>query len=79
MRLAQRLRALEKRVPAQPTFRPYPPFSESLTERALLRRFAEMQERATLGDPEATWRVERLHLLFERARERQRNEHQNPA
>ena len=49
MRLEQRIGALEKMVPAQPTFPAYTPLPEPPTDEALLRQFVEMQERSLWG------------------------------
>jgi hypothetical protein len=73
-RLKHRLTRVEQRIGTPPTYFSYPPLPHPLTFEAFAKRFAEMQERAVQGDPQATWRVERIHLLFAGAKERQSNE-----
>jgi hypothetical protein len=71
--IKHRLTRVEQQICNSPPYFSDTPLPNPLTFEVFAERFAEMQERAIQGDPEATWRVERIHLLFERARKRRRN------
>ena len=72
--IKHRLARVEQRIGTPLTYFSDAPLPDPLTFEVFAERYAELTERAVRGDPDATWRVERLHLLFARAKERQENE-----